>query len=89
MPRDCGAAPHANAIATAVFQRDDAIATLRVSPTAAETVTAENDAHGTPSDAALTRGAHAPSLSAASFHRLCFPAALQRPPPPFCSLPFP
>ena len=36
-------------------QGDDAIATLRVSPTAAETVTADNDAHGTPFDAALTR----------------------------------
>jgi hypothetical protein len=55
MRSDCGAPPGANAIATAVFQGDDAIATLRVSPTAAETVTADNDAHGTPFDAALTR----------------------------------
>jgi hypothetical protein len=34
---------------------DDATATLCVSPTAAETATADKDAHGTPVATALTR----------------------------------
>jgi len=55
MRSDCGAPPDANAIATAVFQGDDAIATPCIPPTAAETATADNDAPGTPIATALTR----------------------------------